>query len=145
MLAQIDVTPWLDAGWSVALLVLVLSAIGIGLRWFLKAYLEQQEKEFEARQQERMRNQLLITEQQEFIKGLAQNAIADLQKAIETQSKTAQALEEIVAMLLSMNKQISRTMEQLTQIENGQTDLSTEHLSITTHIRELDRTIMTRR
>lgn len=111
-----DISPWFQFGFPAALLVLILGALGWGARWFLKRYLDQQEKAFVARQEERTRREKVIDEQQEFIKGLVLQSMAEHKESIATQIKTAACLDSIVETLQGFKMEFSTHLVQETEM-----------------------------
>ena len=101
-----DISPWLNFGWPVALLVLVLSGLGIGLGWFLKAYLKQQKEEFDARTREQERKDLLLTEQHGFIRELASNALKESSAALAQMAEIRGFMHEMTRALSIINEQL---------------------------------------
>ena len=101
-----DISPWLNFGWPVALLVLVLSGLGIGLGWFLKAYLKQQKEEFDARTREQERKDLLLTEQHGFIRELASNALKESSAALAQMAEIRGFMHEMTRSLTIINEQL---------------------------------------
>jgi hypothetical protein len=135
-----DISPWLEFGWPIGLLVLVLTSIGVGLGWFLKAYLRQQKAEFEARQEERKSKDGLILEQHEFVKGLATSALAESSEAIKRQGETNNFLKEITRSLTIMNEQLH---DHAVECENGLVGIKTQNQQIYDHVIQLERTALT--
>jgi len=101
-----DISPWLEFGWPVALLVLVLSGIGLGLGWFLKAYLKQQKEEFDARKKEQERKDILLTEQHGFIRDLAMASMKETASAIAQMADIKAFMQEMTRSLTIINEQL---------------------------------------
>lgn len=68
------VSSFTQFGWAVALLALVLVGVGTALGLFFNSYFKRQDREFEAREQERRDSSQYNKEQQIFIRKLAQQA-----------------------------------------------------------------------
>ena len=106
-----DITPWLEFGWPVALLALVLTGLGVGLAWFLKAYLKQQKEEFIARRKEQDRKDNLLMEQHIFIRELATNALKESAAALLQMGEIRGFMHEMTRSLTIINEQIHKHAE----------------------------------
>jgi len=136
-----DITPWIDFGWPIALLVLVLGAIGTGLGLFLRAYLKQQEDEFAARRKEQERKDVLLTEQHEFIRELAANAIKESSAALQQMAEVRGFMQEMTRALAILNEQFH---EHSNNSDNCMGKLNTQNQQIYDHVTQLERTILTK-
>lgn len=130
-----DISPWFQFGFPAALTVLIIVGLGLGAKWFLKRYLDQQAEEFKARQAERKAKEETIQEQHNFIKQLAQQAMAEMKSAVSANVKTASALEEITQALATMNATYSTHVKDSSQKLE---ELKTDHIEMTTVFREVE-------
>lgn len=136
-----DISPWLEFGWPVALLVLVLTGVGAGIGWLFREWNKRQAKEEEGRKEEREQRERILSEQHSFIKSLAENSIANLERAIAGQEKTAVALEEITkslsvisencqSKLVENGRQLERLEEAQCRIEQNIRDLHKDVIKV---------------
>jgi hypothetical protein len=119
-----DISPWLEFGWPVGLLVLVLSAFGAFIAFMFREMNKRQVREQEERQVEREQREVIINEQHAFIKKLSNDAIANLERAISSQEKTARALDEITRSLAlisaSCQEKLADNVQQLAILQSAQ-------------------------
>jgi uncharacterized protein HemX len=127
---MMEIQPWLEFGWPVALLVLVLSGIGIGFGIFLRNYLEQQKTEFNERQKNTEAKNALIQEQHIFIRTLAENAMNDMRSYMEGYNRLVTALKEITKSLASLNaayqQHVVMSDNKLSTLQDGHNDICVE-------------------
>ena len=132
-----DISPWLEFGWPVALLVLVLASIGVGMGWFLKAYIKQQKDEFDARRKEQDRKDTLLMEQHEFIRDLATAALKESAAAIAQIAEIRSFMQEMVRSLTIINEQLNDHALKSIAVHDG---IKEQNKGITVLIQELERT-----
>jgi len=137
-----DITPWIDFGWPIALLVLVLGAIGTGLGLFLRAYLKQQADEFAARRKEQDRKDALLMEQHEFIRELASNSIKESSAALQQMAEVRGFMQEMTRGLALVNEQLH---EHNNNSGNSLKGLGTQNQQIYDHVTQLERTMLTQK
>lgn len=146
-----DISPWLEFGWPIALLVLVLAAIGTGIGWFLKSYLKQQKEEsdarisqqkdeFEARRREQDRKDKLLTEQHEFIRELASSSLKEVSAALQQMSDIRNFMQEMTRSLTILNEQ---THDGHTEVLHKVDGLQSQNAQIYEHVVQLERTTLT--
>ena len=136
-----DITAWMNYGWPVALLVLVLSGMGVGLGWFLKAYLKQQKEDFDSRKEERIRQDKLLTEQHEFIRELASTSLSEASAALAQMSGIKAFMSEMTRSLAIINEQLhDHSMES----KNFGHALKEQNAMVLTQVAHLERTAITK-
>ncbi|MHA2263567.1 MAG: hypothetical protein ACXAEN_14320 [Candidatus Thorarchaeota archaeon] len=132
-----DVSPWLEFGWPVALLVLILTGLGVGLSWFLKAYLKQQKEEFQARRKEQDRKDNLLMEQHEFIRDLATSAISEAAAALTQTAEIRGFMQEMIRSLAIINEQLH---DHAVQSKAARKALKEQNQGLLTQVGQLERT-----
>ena len=135
-----DITPWMEFGWPIALLVLVLGAIGTGLGLFLRAYLKQQENEFAARRKEQERKDTLLTEQHEFIRELASNAIKESSAALQQMVEVRGFMQEATRGLALINEALN---DHNNNSESCLKSLYNQYANVYEQVARLERTVLT--
>lgn len=135
-----DVSPWLEFGWPIALLVLVLSSIGIGLGWFLKSYLKQQQEEYEAKRADAARKDAILTEQQGFIRELALTSLQESKEAISQLAEIRNFMQEMTRSYAIINEQLHDHSE----ASRGHAEqLKAQNQMIHDRVLQLERTTLT--
>ena len=95
-----------EAGGAIGILVFVLGGLGVGLGWFLKAYLKQQKEEFAVRTKEQDRKDTLLMEQHVFIRELASNSLKESAAAVAQMSEIRGFMHEMTRSLTIINEQL---------------------------------------
>ena len=132
-----DVTPWMEFGGPFALLALVLTGAGIGLGWFLKAYLRQQKEEFVARRKEQERKDTLLMEQHEFIRDLATASMKETAAALAQMSDVRSYMGEMTRSLAIINEQLQEHAVHSRAVHDV---LKEQHQAMALQVTQLERT-----